>query len=48
MHSPEAARPARPKCDIKKMDKCAVTVFVFGRRDVYLPQNTTEMVPHCQ
>ena len=30
------------------MDKCAVAVFVFGRRDVYLPVNEKEMVPHCQ
>lgn len=30
------------------MDKCAVTVMVFGRRDVYLPVNQKEMVPHCQ
>jgi hypothetical protein len=38
----------KSKCDLKKMDKCAVTVMVFGRRDVYLPINTKEMVPHCQ
>ncbi|RWS24475.1 hypothetical protein B4U80_06470 [Leptotrombidium deliense] len=30
------------------MDKCATVVFVFGRRDVYLPKNQKEMVPHCQ
>lgn len=30
------------------MDKCAVTVMVFGRRDVYLPVNEKEMGPHCQ
>lgn len=35
-------------CDLKKMDKCAVTVMVFGRRDVYLPVNEKEMGPHCQ
>lgn len=39
---------SKGKCDLTKMDKCAVTVMVFGRRDVYLPINTKEMVPHCQ
>ena len=48
--SPSRARAAaaKGKCDLKKMDKCAVTVMVFGRRDVYLPVNSKEMVPHCQ
>ena len=39
---------SKAKCDIKTMDKCAVTVMVFGRRDVYLPVNNKEMVPHCK
>lgn len=30
------------------MDACVTTLFVFGRRNVYLPQNFPEMVPHCQ
>lgn len=42
------SRSSKAKCDLKKMDQCAVTVMVFGRRDVYLPVNTKEMVPHCQ
>jgi len=44
----EAARGKNGKCDKRKMDKCAVSVFVFGRRDVYLPKNEPEMVPHCE
>ncbi|RWS04218.1 secreted salivary gland peptide-like protein [Dinothrombium tinctorium] len=36
------------QCDVKRMDRCATVVFVFGRRDVYLPKNQKEMVPHCQ
>ena len=35
-------------CDLKKMDRNAEIVFVFGRRDVYLPKNLKEMVPHCE
>ncbi|XP_074604068.1 uncharacterized protein LOC141857465 [Brevipalpus obovatus] len=35
-------------CDFKKMDKQATVIFVFGRRDVYLPKNSKEMVPHCK
>lgn len=46
--SPARSRVTKGKCDLKKMDKCAVTVMVFGRRDVYLPVNSKEMGPHCQ
>ncbi|XP_053200817.1 uncharacterized protein LOC128388400 [Panonychus citri] len=36
------------RCVLKEMDRQAEIVFVFGRRDVYLPKNPTEMVPHCK
>jgi hypothetical protein len=39
---------ANKSCDKPIIDTCATTLFVFGRRDVYLPQNFEEMVPHCQ
>jgi len=34
-------------CKVKVMDDCGATVFVFGKRNVYLPVNEQEMVPHC-
>ncbi|KAG9509778.1 hypothetical protein GZH46_01691 [Fragariocoptes setiger] len=35
-------------CDPDVLDTCSATVFVFGKRNVYLPVNSQEMVPHCQ
>lgn len=39
---------ANSSCDKSIVDACVTTLFVFGRRNVYLPQNFNEMVPHCQ
>lgn len=46
--SPSSLTTGKAGCNLKKMDQCAVTVMVFGRRDVYLPVNEKEMAPHCQ
>lgn len=46
--SKNLAAVANKSCDKPIIDACATTLFVFGRRDVYLPQNFDEMVPHCQ
>lgn len=49
--APSAKRPAlatNGSCERSIIDGCATTLFVFGRRDVYLPQSFEEMVPHCQ
>lgn len=35
-------------CDKKVLDKCGATLMVFGKRDVFLPVNYEEMVPHCE
>lgn len=42
------ALQANKSCDKPILDSCVTTLMVFGRRDVYLPQNSDEMVPHCQ
>lgn len=42
------AQAANKSCEKKIIDTCVTTLMVFGRRDVYLPQNYQEMVPHCQ
>ena len=42
------ALAANQSCDKSILDTCVTTLFVFGRRNVYLPQNSVEMVPHCQ
>lgn len=42
------AGAANRSCDKSILDTCVTTLMVFGRRDVYLPKNYKEMVPHCQ
>lgn len=42
------AQKANRSCDKPILDACVTTLMVFGRRNVYLPQNNEEMVPHCQ
>jgi transposase-like protein len=46
--SKKLALAANKSCDKPILDACVTTLMVFGRRDVYLPQNSDEMVPHCQ
>jgi hypothetical protein len=48
VHLSVGAPKNKTKCDIKVMDRCGATIFVFGKRSVYLPVNDKEMVPHCQ
>lgn len=42
------AAAANSSCNRTVLDTCVTTLMVYGRRDVYLPQNQAEMVPHCQ
>lgn len=42
------AGAANKSCDKPIMDTCVTTLMVFGRRNVYLPKNHDEMLPHCQ
>jgi hypothetical protein len=34
-------------CSFENLDKCAQIVMLFGARSLILPNNTVDMVPHC-
>lgn len=34
-------------CSFQNLDKCAQIVMLFGARSLILPNNTVDMVPHC-
>lgn len=35
-------------CDFENLDKCAQIVMLFGARSLVIPNNTRDMVPHCE
>lgn len=35
-------------CDFDNLDKCAQIVMLFGARSLVIPNNTVDMVPHCE
>lgn len=46
--SKNLALAANKSCEKSILDTCMTTLMVFGRRNVYLPKNFDEMIPHCQ
>lgn len=34
-------------CSFANVDKCAQIVMLFGARSLIIPNNTVDMVPHC-
>ena len=34
-------------CSFENVDKCAQIVMLFGARSLIIPNNTIDMVPHC-